>query len=161
MANIIVIHGPMGSGKSTIVSKLKDKLPNYVLVDRAYIKDVMLKNIKTKNSNLAKELSKEAVFLIAKGLLKHNINIILQELRAPTVKKRVDKKHRIISFYLHCTLTEAKKRDRIRQKKYIRPKLVEEMHNKHAYPDKEDIEINTEKNSIIKTINLIINKIKK
>jgi hypothetical protein len=50
---------------------------------------------------------------------------------------------------------EAKKRDNKRQKKYDRPEVVEEMHAKHAYPDKEDIVVNTGELSIEQTIDTI------
>jgi adenylylsulfate kinase-like enzyme len=161
MAKIIVIHGPMGCGKSTIVSELVKKLPDYVLVDRAYMKDTMLKNVKSKDPKLAKKLSADAMFLIAKGLLKKGFNLILQETRLPTVKKRIGGKHKIKSFYLYCNVEEAKRRDKIRQKRYVRPKVVEEMHLKHAYPDKGDIAIDTEKNSISKTLKIILDSLSK
>ncbi len=159
MQKIIVIHGPMGSGKSTIVLGLVKKLPDFVLVDRAYIKDTMLKKVKAKDSKFAKKLSADAVFLIAKELLAKGYNIILQETRATAVIKALGKNNEIKSFYLYCSLREAKKRDRIRQKKHIRPKVVEQMHLKHAYADEEDISINTEKNSKSQVIKIILDSL--
>jgi adenylylsulfate kinase-like enzyme len=149
----------MGCGKSTIVSKLVKKLPNYILVDKAYLKDTMLKKVKLKNPELAKKLSDDAVYSIAKRLLDEGFNIILQETRAPTAKKRLGTKHKIKSFYLHCTLEEAKKRDTIRQSKHVRPGVVEKMHLRHAYADKEDIIIDTEKNSVSKTVKIILDSL--
>ena len=161
MSKIIVIHGPMASGKSTISSKLLEMLPNYVLIDRAYLKDTMLRRVKAKDPDLAKKLSAKAMFLIARILLKQGYNVILQEIRMPVVKKRLGTKYKKTSFYLYCSLDEAKKRDLKRQSRFVRPHLVEKMHEKHAYADKGDIEINTQKNSIFKTVEIILKHIKK
>jgi len=160
MPRIIIIHGPMGSGKSTIVSELAKKLPNYILVDRAYIKDKMLKDVKKENRDIVKKLSADAMFLIARGLLKKGYSIILQEIRLPVVKKRLDNKYNMKSFYLHCTLKEAKERDLIRQNKYVRPEIIEQMHIRNAHQDEGDIEIDTEKNSITETVNKILKNLK-
>ena len=143
----------MASGKSTISSKLEKKLKNYVLVDRAYLKDTVLSKVKARERELALKLSKDAMFFIAKRLMKRKYNIILQEIRVPSVKKYLKKeikeyKYRIKSVHLYCSLEESKRRDSIRQKRYIRPKLVEDLHRKYASSDPEDFIINTEKNSI-------------
>jgi adenylylsulfate kinase-like enzyme len=155
MAKIIVIHGPMGSGKSTIISKLKEKLPDFVVVDRAYIKDTMLKNLKKKDPEFVKKLSADAMFFMAKRLLKKGYNLILQEIREPAVKKNLGESHDIKSFYLHCTVEEAKKRDAQRQNKQ-RPGTVELMHSRHAYSDKNDVQIDTEKKSVDETVKIIL-----
>ena len=86
------------------------ELPKYVLVDRAYLKDTMLKNVKLENPELAKKLSLYAMILISKELLKEGYNLILQEIRIDAVKKRLGKKHDYSSFYLKCSIKEAKKK---------------------------------------------------
>jgi len=155
---ILIVHGPMAAGKSTITSQLEKELDDFLFVDRAYIKNVMLS--KLKDRELAKELSKKTVYLIMKGLMQQRKNIMLQEQRAPSVKKKLEKdikkyRYRVISFYLQCSVETAKKRDVKRQKRYVRPRRVELMHEKHGYADPGDILIDTEKNSIKQTVNII------
>ena len=159
MAKIIVIHGPMGSGKSTIVKELKRKLPDYVVVDRAYIKDTMLEDVKKNDSEFARKLSADAMFFMARRLLKKGYNLILQEIREPTVRNKLGESQDIKSFYLYCSVEEAKKRDASRQSKQ-RPGMVELMHKKHSYPDKADVKIDTEKNSVKETVGIILKEIK-
>ena len=161
---IVIIHGPMASGKSTITNKLEKILKNYLFIDRAYIKNVMLKGLEDRD--IAKKLSKEATFLIMAGLIKLRKNMILQEMRAPQIKKHFEKEikkygYLINAFYLDCSLETAQKRDLKRQRRYVRPEVVEEMHKKHAYPDKEDIIINTEHISINKAVNIILKELNK
>lgn len=159
---ILIIHGPMASGKSTVTNELDKLLKEYLFVDRAYIKNVMLKNLDDRE--LAKELSKDATYLIMKGLMKKRASIMLQEMRAPQIKKQFRKEikkqgYRVKSFYLECCLETAKKRDLQRQKRHIRPEVVAEMHKKHGYPDKEDTVINTEKHSVKETVRTIMKEL--
>ena len=159
---ILIIHGPMAAGKSTITSKLNEKLKEYIFVDRAYIKDIMLGKLREKNPKLARQISKDAMFTIMKDLMKDKQNILLQEIRVSSVKKHLKKElkdYEIISFYLDCSLKTALKRDTTRQTKYKRPLTVKEMHKNHAYPDDGDIIINTEKNTINQTIKLILKEL--
>lgn len=147
MPSLIIIHGPMCSGKSTITTELQKRLPKYILVDRAYIKDRMLGNLKKENRQLALNLSKKAMFLIAEGLIENGYDILLQEIRLPSVKKHLGdklKNYKVKSFYLKCSVKTAKKRDLERQDKHVRPETVEEMHRKHAESDDGDVVIDTE-----------------
>ena len=160
---IITINGPMASGKSTISNKLNEKLKNYTFVDRAYIKDIILGKLREKNPDLARKISKETTFYIMKHLMKNKQNILVQELKSKSIKKHLKnelKGYKIISIYLDCSLKTAQKRDKTRKTKYKRPLTVKEMHKKHAYADKGDIIISTEKNTIKQTINIILKEIK-
>ena len=74
----------MASGKSTIANKLEKLFKDYHFVDRAYIKNIMLKKL---DREMAKNLSKNATFLIIGELMKSKQNIMLQEMRAPQIKK--------------------------------------------------------------------------
>ena len=78
---IIIIHGPMAAGKSTTTKELMKKLKDYTLVDRAYLKDEMLRRVKKKDKTLAKKISQDAMFLIVRKLMNHKYNILLQEVR--------------------------------------------------------------------------------
>ena len=160
---ILIIHGSMASGKSTVTNELDKLLNNYHFVDRAHIKNVMLR--KLDDRELAKEVSKKATFLIMGWLMKKKENILLQEMRAPQIKKHFKKEikkhnYRIKSFYLECCLKTAQKRDIKRQKKYVRPDVVAEMYQKHAYSDKEDIVINTENNSLKEVVWKIVKSLR-
>lgn len=153
----------MASGKSTVTTELDKLLKGYHFVDRAHIKNVMLK--KLGDRELAKELSKKATFLIINELMKSKKNILLQEMRAPQIKKHFSREikkynYKIKSFYLECCVETAKKRDLRRQKRFIRPEVVEEMHKKHGYADKEDVILNTELCSIKETVRKILKEVK-
>jgi len=166
MNKIIIIHGAMASGKSTITSKLNEILKDYIFVDKAYIKDTMLKKVKIQNPKLAKEISREAIFLITKRLMEKKKNIILQETRKESVEAALSKeikkhKYKLFSFYLDITLDASHKRDKKRRADQgkRKSKNVEKMFKLHAYPSKDDIIINTEKLTIRQTINKILKEL--
>ena len=159
---ILIIHGPMASGKSTVCSHLHDKLKDYVFVDKAYIKDTMLKRLKKVDRQTAKDITNKTVYFMLEQIIPLKKNILIQELRAHSLEKHVGKllkkyNYKIFSFYLECSVEEAKKRDITRKNGQSRHGLIEEMHAKHGYNDPEDIVINTKENNVEKTVSIIIN----
>jgi|SRR3989344_156001 len=163
---ILIIHGGMASGKSTITKALEKrlKLRKFVFIDRAYIKDIMLHHVRIEKVKLARSLSKSAVFSLVKELMPYKYNVLLQEERAPSIKKHLGKyikkyNYRIKSFYFQCSLKTAQKRNLNRNKSPVSFSFLKQMHEEHGYADKEDIIIDTEKNNISKTIKLILNEL--
>ncbi|MBS3147816.1 AAA family ATPase [Candidatus Woesearchaeota archaeon] len=161
---IAIVHGPMAAGKSTVTRELDENLKDFIFVDRAYIKNVML--AKLDDRELAKELSQDAVNLIMTGLMKLKKNMLLQETRAPSIKKSWRKEikkygYNVKSFYLHCTLETAQLRDIQRQKRHIRPEVVREMHRRHGYADTDDLVIDTDSFSVKQTVNKILKELRR
>ena len=161
MPKIILIHGSMAVGKSTITEQLRKKLPNFVYVDRPYIK----RGLKPLGRELAKKLSKETSYDIIKKIMKLKEDIIVQEVNVISLKKKLKSylkkyKYKIYAFHLICSLKEAKKRENKRTKK-SRPRLLEKINKEFPLPSKSEIIINTEKLSVRQSVNFIIKKIKK
>jgi len=146
MAKLIIIHGPIATGKSTISKLLLENLNDYVFVDKEYFK-YMLKKIGKEN---AKKISTDTSLFIIKELMKLNKNIITQEMSMKTIFKKLknySNNYEIISFYLQCSLSTTIKRDKIRDKKSGNIEHIKRIYEK-VKPSKEDIIIDTENNSI-------------
>jgi len=158
MNKIILLNGVMAGGKSTIFESLKEKLPNYVFIDRAYFKDNILKGVKKENPALAKQISKETVYNIARPLMKEGYNLVMPEIVKNSAEKFLKdelKNYEINSYFLTCSLEEAKKRDRKRQNHSIRDDVVEKNYNSQK-PNEGDIIINTEEKSIEEVLEIIL-----
>ena len=166
MNQIITINGPMASGKSTLSAELNKRLKDYVFVDRAYIKDIMLRKVRDNDKKIAKQLSKEAAHVLIRGLMQNRKNIIVQELMPSSIMKHHAKelkkyKYRIKPVFLECSLKEALRRDihRPRILKGKRPEVVIRMHERYTGPE-EGLLINTEKSSLRSTIRQVIDFVK-
>jgi len=160
MPKIILIHGSMAVGKSTITEKLMKKLPNFAYVDRPYIK----RGLKPLGRELAKKLSKEASYDIIKQIMKLKKNIIVQEVNIVSLRKKLKSylkkyNYKIYAFHLTCSLKEAKKREKNRTKK-SRSRLLEKITKEFPPPSKFEIIIDTEKLSVRQAVDYIIKKIK-
>ena len=160
MPKIITIHGPMAVGKSTITELLRKKLPDYVYVDRPYIK----RGLKPLGKKLALKISKDASYDIIRQIMKLNRDIIVQEVSPVSLKKKLKHylkryKYEVYAFYLACSMAEAKKREKGRTKK-ARPRLLEEIHKAYSSPSKHEQVINTEKLSARRSVNFILRNIK-
>ena len=86
----------------------------------------------------------------------------MQEISESQIKKKLRRyikkyKYNILVFYLTCSLQTAIKRDSQRQK-FMRERMVRKVHISQK-PEKNDIIIDTEKNSISKVVKLIYNKL--
>ena len=160
---IILINGLIASGKSTLCSALIEKLNDFVFVDRAYIKETMLRRVKKNDKPLARKLSKKAVYVIVKGLMKDRYNLLLQEFSLGSLKKHlagyIEKYgYEVHGFYLACSLEEAKKRD-FERKGFERPEAVENIHNEHEEFGKEGVIIDTEKCNLEQTLKIVYKEI--
>lgn len=157
-SKILLIHGPMGSGKSTVCKYLQEEILDYHFLDRAKIKNQELSNMKDRD--IARKISKEKIYQQIESLLEQQANILLQEFHRHQIIDRFSEQIRmndydLVSFYLYCSVETAKKRDLERQNKYVRPEVVEEKHSEYRGPDPADIPINTEINDLEQTISLI------
>lgn len=158
MSNLILIHGPFASGKSTLCKQLLKKLKGYAFVDRAYLKQ-MLKPCDKQDARLV--ANKTSQFMVEE-LMKLKKNILVQEQSRHNLKKvinKLGKSYTVHSFYLTCGLKTAIKRDRLQKKKSGHLFTIRENHQK-VKPEKKDILIDTGKkgiNQCIKKILLLIN----
>jgi adenylylsulfate kinase-like enzyme len=160
MPNIILIHGPMAAGKSTITAELRKRLPDYAYVDRPYIK----RGLKPLGRETAKKLSKAATYDIMREIMKLGRDMIVEELNPASTRKKL--KHylrtydyEIHSFYLRCSIPKAMTRDKYRSKKH-KPKLLRQIHEGYLEPDSLEQIIDTEKLSVRQAVNLILKSIK-
>ncbi|MBU0907899.1 MAG: AAA family ATPase [Nanoarchaeota archaeon] len=158
MPTLINIHGPIASGKSTTCDALRKKLKDFAFVDHAYIKR-MLSPIGRTN---AKKIFGEATIFILKELMKLRKDILVQERNPIKLKKRLKtflKGYHVHSFYLSCSLNEALRRDKSREKRPSPAKKIKENHQM-SKPTKHDVIIDTEKYPLEKITNIILKQIK-
>lgn len=158
---ILIIRGPMAAGKSTVCRLLDEKLSDFLFLDRAHIKDTMLK--KATDRTLARKLSKDVIYQMMRELMPLKLNLLLQEHSVPSVTKwlgdLVEKyNYQIVSIYLSCDVETAIKRDWKRCGK-TRVNLVKELHL-HSKPDKEDIQINTDTHRLEEVVHMIMHELK-
>ena len=156
---ILIIRGPMASGKSTVCKILDEKLQDFLFLDRAYVKNTMLK--KMSNKELARKISKTAVYAMMQELMSEKYNLLLQEQSTLSVQKEfaefIEKyNYKVVSIFLTCDVETAIKRDWKRGRK-TRVNLVKEMHRLHGKADKEDIIIKTDKHRLEETVHMILN----
>lgn len=161
MPKIIIIHGSMAVGKSTITEQLRKRLPNYAYVDRPYIK----RGLMPLGRELAKKLSKDASYDIIRNIMKLGRDIIIQEVSILSFRKKLKHylkryKYEIHAFHLVCSLAEAKRREKGRTKK-SKPRLLVKMHKDFPPPNKYETVVDTEKLSVRQSVNFILKNIKK
>jgi adenylylsulfate kinase-like enzyme len=149
MHHIITIHGPLGAGKSTLTTLLREQLPTYSYVDRPYIK----RGLKPAGKEQALALSKKASYMLIEELVSLGQDIIAEEVTPVSMKKHFGeeffKKHHytIIPFYLTCSVETAIERDLNRGKTILGEAGVRNIHENYAKPADYEIIINTEQAS--------------
>lgn len=160
MPQLINIHGPLASGKSTLTTLLRKKL-HYIHVDRPFLK----KALKPLGKPLAKRISREIAYLIIKGFMKLKKNIIVQEMSPTGLKNRLHSEmkkyhYTFYSFCLSCSLKTALKRNKLRKKRAT-DIHVKKLHKEFSGPEKEDVVIHTEQVSPQQAVDLIMKRIQK
>lgn len=148
MKRLIVIHGPMCAGKTTIVSELRKALPQALCFDRPTIKDDMLYALKKQDEKRASKIANEAVFFLCQKTMIGGQDIILQEFRRKYIQEHLEEEiekysYKVISFYLDISLDIALKR--AAQRGRDSPESVKKNHAFHARVDAHDNIINTNK----------------
>lgn len=154
MPKLIIINGPIASGKTTICNRLLKKLTNFAFVDRAYLKD-MLKNSGREDAKIIAD--KTAAFIITE-LIKFKKDILVQEYDLSILQKIIKKygrNYEMHSFFLHCNLDSAIARDKKRIKQSGDIEQIIYSHKK-VKPETKDIIIDTDKISVQKTLNKIL-----
>jgi len=157
MPKLILIDGPVASGKTTTCYALKDKLKDYAFVDREIIKRLL----KHSGKQDAKVITDKTINFIVAELMKLNKNILIQEKNPKDLEKiikKYGKKYQIYSFYLKCSLNEAIKRDRERGDNTEISIIKREY--EFSPPKEKEIIIDTEKNNLNKTLKMILDSIK-
>ena len=154
MPKLILIHGPIASGKSTLSRALLKKLKGFAFVDRAYMKR-MLKPIGKPD---AKAITNKAVKLIVEELMKLGKDILVQEQSRTSLKTVINKygkNYKIFSFFLKCDLKKSIKRAELREKTTTSKESITAMYER-IKPEPKDIILDTGKNSINECVNIII-----
>jgi adenylylsulfate kinase-like enzyme len=154
MPKLILIHGPIASGKSTLSKALLNELKRFAFVDRAYMKR-MLKPI---GKPEAKAITNKAIKLIVAELMKLKKDILVQEQSRTSLKtviSKYGKSYKIYSFFLKCDLKKSIDRDKLREKSSSDVKQISSMYER-IQPEPKDIIIDTGNNSIDKCIKLIL-----
>jgi len=157
MPTLILVYGPIASRKSSICSRLLKKR-KFTFVDRANMKE-MLKPI---GKEEAKEIADKTTIFMVKELMKQKKDILVQEQNRKNLQKAVNdygKGYKTYSFFLKCRYETAIARDKLREKKLGDPANILTNYNRVKY-DKKDIIIDTEKNSIVESVKIILDKIK-
>lgn len=155
MKKLVIINGPTAVGKSTIIFLLRQKLKNYVFVDRAYVKQ-MLRPLSKK---LRKELSTYVSLFLIKEAMKEKKNILTQEMSSEAIKKDAQKyNYHIFDFSLICSLDTALKRDKKRGGK-TKAGTISKIYKKFENNTNLKNKINTELLSPNKVVDLIIQQL--
>lgn len=154
---LILIHGPIATGKTTTCYSLRHKIKGYAFVDLEALKRMLKKSGKED----AKIIAKKAVAFLVEELMKLKKNIIVQERSRKDLNKAIKKygkNYKIYSFFLKCNLKEAIRRDKERGDNTA-PEIVKHSHEKIS-PQYADIIIYTDKLSLDKTLEIISKSIK-
>ena len=161
MHNIITIHGPVGTGKSTLTEVLREKLPTHSYVDRPYIK----RGLKPAGKKEALRLSKEASYFLIRELVNMNQNIIVQEVNPESLRNKLGAEffeqhnYKLISFFISCSVDTAIRRDIERSAKTVGEEGVRKIHSEYVSPSPYEIIIDTDKMSVAECINEMLSHI--
>ncbi|GEM_PF-1133214 len=164
---IVIIRGIVTAGKTTISYELNRVLPGWIFIDVWKIKE-MFEPLGLKDRAPLKTISKKAMILIIKEVIKQiGINIIVQESSRSAINNDLknllkEKNYKIYSFFLDVEDVDIIKRDRQREKPTMnleRDIKKGKFRDKRVKPEKEDIIINTSKNSIKNVVNIILKEI--
>lgn len=158
MKKIIIINGPTAVGKSTTIALLRQKLKNYVFVDRAYIKQML----RPLSKELRRELSNYVSLFLIKQAMKEKKNVLTQEMSSEVLKKAVQKYGYIIKeFSLTCSLFTSLKRDKERGGKTT-VGTIKEIHKKfETKVNNTPFTINTERYTPKEIQKIILTEIRK
>jgi predicted ABC-type ATPase len=154
MSKIITIHGPLGSGKSTLTNLFLKNFSNFSYVNRPYIK----RGLKPLGKELSLRYSKETCFYLLEKLINLNVDIIVEEINPQCIKdyfKDKLKNYEIISFYLICSVENAIQRELTRNKNILGEEGVKKIHEEYKKPHDYEIVINTDNLSIEECFEII------
>lgn len=165
---IVIIRGPITSGKTTTSHELAKALPGWIFIDIWKIKE-MFEPLGLRDRTPLKSASKKAVHVIMKEVMKKlGTNIIVQETEMSVLKRRLRpylKKYNyeIYSFFLDVDFNTAIKRDIQREKPTMHLKKMfhseSEWDKIRATAEKQDFVIDTAKHSVKEVIDIILKEI--
>src|SRR5438045_3185951 len=95
---LLLIHGPMGSGKTTLANVLHEKLKPSALVGLDRIK-WFVSGFKRTTANNA--MTRAVVFAVVNEYLRQGVSVIIEQALKPTevsALKRLAKKHKAVFF---------------------------------------------------------------
>ena len=111
MRKVISIRGPTGAGKSTVYELLRRRLVDtyaWLPLNRAAIKDDMLKAVKFHDRKKAQDLSKKVIFELANENPEYNL--LFQEFATVSIQKRLQGDYELHSFFISVSPEESFRR---------------------------------------------------
>ena len=159
MAFIVWMTGLPCSGKSTIAKKLNEEFPEMEVLDGDELHKVLSMNNFSREERLAQT---GRIAYIAKLLLKHNVSVCVSVVTPfhesrELARKVIDDK-RLIITHLKCSLDTCMARDT--KGMYKKTENVTQFTGPYEYPNSVNLTIDTENNTIEKSVNEIKNYLK-
>lgn len=147
MPTLLLVHGQVAAGKSTIVERLLPQLPGYVFIDRAYMKH----HLKALGQDGAKEAVRAAVYTLLEQCITRDANILAQEIAPEWVRTRLgplldEHGYCLVSYRLEASWETTLSRNETRGKN-VTPERMREIWANYPARSALDTVIDTEKTS--------------
>jgi adenylylsulfate kinase len=161
---VVIFIGPTASGKSTLGELFYEKLQNEPSNIKFYDGDSIRKKLKNKYSHSLSDRFKvlDEYLDIVYEDCENGYNVILSTVLHKNKMREIvkNKLDNVFLIYLHCDIKICEKRDFKGHYKRARrgeADCVPGVTEKYEYPDSADLIVNTDKNSISESLNIILN----
>lgn len=151
------------SGKSTIASRLHDFIPNLIVLDGDEVRELFDFQDFSKNGILE---NNKRVACIARLLKKHNMPVCISLVSPYSEGREIAKKiinDQFIEVYIKCSLQTCEKRDVKGLYKKARSGRIKNflgIDNRFETPQKPDLILDTENNTVDECVNKVMNYLK-
>jgi len=159
MAFVLWMTGLPCSGKTTLSRKLSDKINNLAILDGDELREWLSPKDFSRD---ARNEHNRRVAHLAKLLLKHNVSVLVS-LISPFKENREDARKvigddKFIEAYIKCSLSVCEERDVKGMYKKARLNEIKNftgVNDDYEIPDKPDLTVNTETNSLDECVDQI------